>query len=185
MTEHTTFEKINFNEIELDDEYYNCVFVACDLSNKSVLKTEFDKCQFKTCNFTLAKFKESLRDIMFVDCKMTGADFSEINRFSGGLTFENSHLDYANFVTTKLRKTIFRNCKIHEAYFDDADMANSVFEHCDLERTSFVGTHLEKVDFSTSFNFSINPTMCKLKKTIFSEYGLRGLVAHLNIEIKQ
>ena len=40
-------------------------------------------------------FKGALRDVAFADCKMTGADFTDIDRFSDGLVFENSHLDYA------------------------------------------------------------------------------------------
>ena len=71
-----------------------------------------------------------------------------------------------------------------ETFFDNADIKNSIFEHCNLERASFAGTNLEKVDFSTAFNFSINPAACKLKKTVFSEDNLRGLVDHLNIIIK-
>ena len=77
-----------------------------------------------------------------------------------------------------------RGCKMYEGYFNDADMAESVFDRCDLERVSFVGTNLEKADFSTSFNFSINPAMCKLKKAVFSRHGLEGLLAHLDIDIR-
>lgn len=73
---------------------------------------------------------------------------------------------------------------MYETYFDDADIKNSIFEPCNLERASFAGTNLEKVDFSTAFNFSINPAVCKLKKAVFSEDNLRGLVDYLNIIIK-
>lgn len=185
MTENETFKKADFNEMELDDEYGDCVFVACDFSGKEIRKTDFDKCEFRACNFTLTRFRGALRDVAFVDCKMTGADFTEINRFSGDLFFENSHLDYAGFVETKLRKTVFRGCNMREGYFDRADMADSVFDRCDLERASFAGANLERTDFSTSFNFVINPAACKLKKAIFSRHGLKGLVAHLNIEIRE
>lgn len=184
MTENETFEKVDFHEMELDDEYYDCVFVACDFSKLVIRNTDFEKCEFRACNFTLASFKGALRDVAFADCKMTGADFTDIDRFSDGLVFENSHLDYASFVEARLRKTVFRGCKMYEGYFNDADMAESVFDRCDLERVSFVGTNLEKADFSTSFNFSTNPAMCKLKKAVFSRHGLEGLLAHLDIDIR-
>lgn len=107
MTENETFEKVDFHEMELDDEYYDCVFVACDFSKLVIRNTDFEKCEFRACNFTLASFKEALRDVAFADCKMTGADFTDIDRFSDGLVFENSHLDYASFVEARLRKTVF------------------------------------------------------------------------------
>ncbi len=184
MTEHQQIAHTNFHESELDDIYYHCVFTGCDFSEKTITNTEFEHCEFRSCNFTLCKFKGALRTILFTDCKMVGANFSEIQRFSHELVFESSQLDYANFSATKLRKTVFRKCRMFESYLDDADLAYTLFDGCDLERASFHHTNLEKADFSTSFNFCINPNVCKLKKTIFSEDGLRGLVAHLNIEIK-
>ncbi len=184
MIEDKDFEKINFKEDSFDNEYYNCVFTGCDFSELALYKTVFDACRFEHCNFSLVRFSEVLRDVSFVDCKITGADFSTISRFSADLIFENSHLVYTNFSGIKLRNIIFRNCKLNEASFDDADISSSVFDNCDMDRASFGGTNLEKVDFSTAFNYIINPTQCKLKKTIFSESGLSGLVAHLNIVIK-
>lgn len=185
MIENETFEKVDFRERELDDEYCHCVFDACDFSGKTIRNTVFDKCVFRACNFSLTRFREALRDVAFAECKMTGADFAEIGRFSDGLVFEHSHLDYAGFAGASLRKTVFRNCNMREAYMDGADMADSVFDRCDLERASFAGANLERSDFSAAFNFSINPALCRLNKAVFSRYGLSGLVAHLNIEIRE
>ena len=133
MIENRTFEKISFTDTVFEDEYYNCTFISCDFSNVIFRQTDFDRCTFSTCNLSMSKFKNALRNISFIDCKMTGVDFSEINRFSGDLIFENSHLDYGNFVAVKLQKTIFRNCKMYETYLDNADIKNSIFEHCNLE----------------------------------------------------
>lgn len=183
--EKQTIENVNFNEVELDEEYYKCLFISCDFSNKTINRTSFDNCEFKVCNFTLAKFSDTLRDVKFFECKMTGVDFTTINRFSNSFFFEKSLLNYANFATIKIKKTKFIDCNLHEAYFDNSDISQSVFDKCDLMRTSFYDTNLEKVDFSTSYNFSINPSMNRIKKTIFSENELRGLLAHLDIVIKE
>ena len=120
MIENRTFEKISFTDTVFEDEYYNCTFISCDFSNVIFRQTDFDRCTFSTCNLSMSKFKNALRNISFIDCKMTGVDFSEINRFSSDLIFENSHLDYGNFVAVKLQKTIFRNCKMYETFFDNA-----------------------------------------------------------------
>ena len=78
----------------------------------------------------------------------------------------------------------FSACQLNEAYFDEADISSSVFDRCDMERASFYQTNLEKVDFSTSFNFTIDPSANRLKKAVFSESALRGLLSHLNIVVK-
>lgn len=184
MTEVKSIEKINFNDTELDSEYYKCIFISCDFSNLTIVNTIFEECVFRSCNFTLTKFKCTLRDVCFIDCKMTGVNFTELNRLSNSLAFKKSNMDYVNFVGVKMHKAKFTDCNLNEAYFDDADIASSVFDKCDLTRTSFFRTNLEKVDFYTSSNFTIIPTDCRLKKTIFSEQELRGLVSHLDIEIK-
>lgn len=183
MTENKKIEKINFTTVPPDDEYYQCSFENCDFSNLVIANTYFDECSFKHCNFTLAKFTNNLREVTFTECKLTGTDFSGISKFSQSFRFEKSHMQYASFMGIKMKNAYFDNCIIHEAYFEDTNLTSSVFHQCDLERASFFNTNLEKVDFSTSFNFTINPSVNKLKKAIFAESELKGLVAHLNIVI--
>lgn len=184
MTENQLFEQVRFDEVILDTEYSQCTFRACDFSKTNLQRSIFDTCRFESCDFSLTKFGHVLRDVVFTDCRMTGAEFTELNKFSNGLVFEKSMLNYANFVGIKIHKTVFRDCLLHEAYFDDSDLTASCFDLCDLTRASFHRTNLERVNFSSSFHFTIDPTQCKLKKTIFPESELRGLVAHLNIIIK-
>lgn len=184
ITENKIFENIDFKHNTLEDEYYNCTFRTCNFSNLSIYESRFNTCTFKDCDFSMTKFKSTLRDVTFNGCKMLGSNFTEVNKFSGGILFEHTHLNYSIFSATRLRKTIFRHCDLNEVYFDDADLSNSIFEHCNLERASFIGCNLEKTDFSTSYNFNIDPNSCKLKNAIFSEHNLRGLVEHLNIIIK-
>jgi len=49
--------------------------------------------------------------------------------------------------------------------------------------TVFENTILEKVDFSTSFNYSIDPEMNKIKKAKFSLPEVIGLLNKYDIEI--
>jgi len=179
-----TFQKIDFKESPLDSEYESCMFDSCDFSGLSLADIRFNDCEFRRCNFSLCKLLCNLNVAKFVECRLTGADFANIGSLSGSLWFEKSLMDYVSFVQLKMKKSLFIDCNLHEAYFDEADLTASVFKGCDLLRTSFNKTNLEKVDFSTSFNFIINPGGNRLYKTIFSEEGLRGLVAHLNIIIK-
>lgn len=184
MTEDSIFEKTDFRTGMTDTEYCGCTFTGCNFSDTALTDIMFDNCTFRGCNFSLTRFRNLMADCTFTECKMTGADFADASKFSRGLRFDKSILDYCSFMELKLKKTMFVECSIREAYFDKADITGSVFDRCDLERTSFSASNLEKVDFSSSFNFSINPSMCRLKKTVFSEFGLRGLVQHLDIVIK-
>lgn len=179
-----TIEKIDFKEIKLEEEYSKTKFENCDFSGREIHEVYFEDCVFVRCNFSLTKFYNNLIGVNFTECKMTGADFTGISRFANTFHFENSVLNYASFIRVKMRESHFVECNLGESYFDDADISSTVFDNCDLIKASFHGTNLEKVDFSTSYNFSINPTVNKLKKTIFSEGELKGLVAHLNIIIK-
>ena len=83
----------------------------------------------------------------------------------------------------KLKKTLFKNSKISEADFTDTDLTRSIFMNCDLQRTIFKNTNLEGVDFSTSFNYSIDPDSNRIKKARFSRQGLAGLLDKYDIEI--
>lgn len=73
---------------------------------------------------------------------------------------------------------------MHDTSFESAGIPDSTFAGCDMERASFAGADLERADLSAAFNFAIDPRECRLKKTVFSRYGLEGLVSHLNIVIK-
>lgn len=183
MTEDKIFENCDFTTPMPDDSYSCCRFVNCNFG-EAVVTTNFNECRFEQCNFTLTKLSGKVRNTLFSGCKMVGAILSELNRFSGNLTLEDCNLDYSVWTGLRLRKTIFRNCRLTNASLMAADFTSTVFDNCNLDGTEFLDAVLEKADFSTSYNFIINPQTCRLKKAVFSESELRGLVSHLNIIIK-
>lgn len=183
MTENRCFEKVDFSSLTGEEEFYDCRFVSCDFSEVLFREPLFERCEFQACNFSMTKFRNTVREIRFTDCKLMGTDFSGLKPFSSDLSFVRSRMDYANFSGVRLRKSRFQECRLFEAAFDGADLSGSLFERCDLERTLFNGTNLEGADFSTSYNFVINPGRCRLRKAVFPEAGLSGLLAHLDIKI--
>jgi hypothetical protein len=48
---------------------------------------------------------------------------------------------------------------------------------------TFENTILEKADLRTAYNYSIDPTMNKIKKAMFSKAGISGLLDRLDIDI--
>lgn len=96
MVENKRFEKIDFRKTTwCNDEYDGCLFVACDFSDQVIHNTGFDNCVFQQCNFSMVTWACRLRETRFVECKMTGADWSSLGRFSASLTFVHCCMDYA------------------------------------------------------------------------------------------
>jgi uncharacterized protein YjbI with pentapeptide repeats len=99
------------------------------------------------------------------------------------VNFDNCNLNHSSFYKTKLKKTLFKNIKLHEADFTGSDLTSCVFDNCDLTRTNFENTILEKADFRTSFNYSIDPEKNRIRNARFSLSGVPGLLDKYDIEI--
>jgi uncharacterized protein YjbI with pentapeptide repeats len=125
----------------------------------------------------------AMNDIHFVGCKLVGVQFDECNPFLFSVGFENCVLKLAVFYKTKLKKTRFKNCNLQETDFTEAELTEAVFDNCDLQRAIFHKTNLEKSDFRTSFLYSIDPEVNKIKKARFSGMGLAGLLDKYGIVI--
>jgi fluoroquinolone resistance protein len=185
MIENKVFEKIDYTAGKLPkEEYENCTFLNCIFYNSDLSSLSFYECEFFACDFSLSKLNNTLlNDIQFKNCKLLGLRFDTCNDSGFSTYFENCQLKLSTFFKLKLIKTKFINCNLQEVDFSETDLSGSLFENCDLQRAVFDGTNLEKVDFSSSFNFSIDPEKNRIKKARFSNQGLSGLLDKYNIEI--
>ena len=186
LHQHKTFEKIDYSGKELSGrEFDSCTFKHCNFSNSILSKNDFIDCRFEDCNLTLIKLNHSsLKNVHFINCKLMGVDFSPCNDFLLSVSFEKCILDYCAFFGKKLKKTTFRECSIKEANFTSTDLTASGFIRCDLTHSVFQQSILEKVDFSTSQHYSIDPELNKIKKASFSLHGLAGLLDKYDIVIE-
>jgi fluoroquinolone resistance protein len=186
LTENKTFEKIDFTTTSLPKgEYDGCVFNDCNFYEANLANYTFNECEFKGCDFSLAKIHNVvLNDIRFLNCKLLGLHFDTINDFMLSVYFQNCLLKLSTFYKLKLKKTRFNNCNLQDVDFSDTDLSNSIFENCDLQDSIFSNTNLEKVDFSTSFNYSIDPEKNRIKRAKFSRLGLIGLLGKYNIDVE-
>lgn len=73
---------------------------------------------------------------------------------------------------------------MHEVEFTEADLHSAIFDACDLHFSTFERTNLEKADLRTAVNFSINPTVNRIKKAKFSRDRLAGLLDSFSIVIE-
>jgi fluoroquinolone resistance protein len=186
MIEDKLFEKVDYTVNYLPrDEYENCRFVNCNFYGGDISHMTFRECTFTDCDFSLAKMKNTaLNDIHFIGCKLLGVQFEECNQFLLSLDFVNCVLKLAVFYKLKLKKTRFVNCNLQETDFTEAELPGSLFDNCDLLRVIFHKSNLEKVDFRSSFNYSIDPENNRITKARFSRVGVVGLLDKYKIEIE-
>lgn len=165
--------------------YDNCIFRDCNLSGADLSLINFMDVKFLHCDISNATVqKAALRNITFKDCKIMGLLFDDCEDFLFEVGFENCILNFSSFTRRKMKKTSFINCIINEADFAYADLTGANFDRCDLSGTKFENTILEKADFRTSVNYTIDPELNKLKKAKFSLAGLPGLLDKYGIVIE-
>jgi uncharacterized protein YjbI with pentapeptide repeats len=78
---------------------------------------------------------------------------------------------------------LFRKTVLQEVDFTACDLSSAIFDKCDLAGATFDNTNIEKADFRTAYNYSIDPDKNKLKKAKFSLTGISGLLDKYNIDI--
>jgi fluoroquinolone resistance protein len=183
--EDKIFDKADFNESPMPKgDYENCTFLGCNFSGTNLSGINFAECEFKACNISLARLDmTSFKDVKFIDCKLLGLHFEGCNDFLFTVYFENCILNLSSFYKRNLRKTKFINTTLKEVDFTEADISAALFDDCDFSGATFERTVLEKADFRSSFNFSIDPETNKIKKAKFSAQGAIGLLDKYDIDI--
>ena len=99
-----------------------------------------------------------------------------VDKFIFEVHFNQCKLDYSKFYTLKLKGTHFLKCSLIACDFMKTDLTEVIFENCNLHKAVFIEAIAHKTDFSTSYNYSIDPAKIKFKKTIFGAEGLKGLL---------
>ena len=165
--------------------YEHCTFLGCDLSGAKLDSCVFIECIFTSCNLSNASVKETgFREVQFIESKLTGVDFSEINDMVVDMSFDHCILEYASFLGLHMKKTKFNECSLKSAVFENTDLSGSSFTECDLERALFLNTNLEKADLSTSYNIALDPEENRLKKAAFSLNNCTGLLVKYDLIYK-
>src|SRR5690625_2191331 len=166
-------------------DYEDCVFNNIDFSNQNLSGFSFVDCVFKGCNLSLTKVVKTIfRDVIFINCKMLGLHFESCETFGLSFSFEDCQLNHASFYNTKIHKTVFQNSQLLETDFTEADLTEAVFDNCNLNAAVFNQTILEKADFLTAYNYTINPELNHLKKAKLSVQGLPGLLKTYDLQLE-
>lgn len=182
-----TFEGNDFSLNPLTKgEYENCIFNNCIFTENNLSEFKFIDCTFYNCNLSLVKLNgTAFRDVKFKECKMLGLHFDTCNEFGLIFSFDTCQLNHSSFYKTKIKKTVFKNSQLEEVDFVETDLTSAVFDNCNLVQAVFDRTMLEKADFRSSCNYSINPENNRIKKAKFSILGISGLLDKYDIEIEK
>ena len=186
FTQDQTFDKIDFSqEPLLKGEYEQCMFTNCNFEGSNLTEFKFVDCEFRDCNLSLAQIHGTvLREVKFKDCKMLGIQFETCNEFGLSFSFENCQVNHSTFFQMNIKKTIFRNCQLREIDFSESNLTNVIFDNCDLAQAIFINTILDKADFRTAYNYSLDPENNRIKKAKFSIIGVSGLLDKYDIVIE-
>ncbi len=167
-----------------DTRFDSCTFKHLDLTAVDFRGCDFTNCTFEHCNVSMVKFGSIGFDkVKFVDCKLVGTDFTNTKDFLFAADFSNCILDYAAFMKKKNKQSRFVNCRLKGTDFSEADLSVAIFDECDLSGAVFFRTILTGTNFTTSYNFTIDPEKNTLKKAKFSSAGLIGLLQNYGITV--
>lgn len=186
IIEGKTFENIDYSDQRVAvNKFEECTFINCNFNNSDISQITFIDCNFENCDFSLARSKDTaLKDVSFRDCKLVGFKFSDSSHFLLSMKFYNCNLSFATFHDLKIPKTTFVQCNLQEVDFSKTNLSSVFFDHCDLQRTIFENTVLEKADFTTAYNYTLDPAINRIEEAIFPKEGLLGLLTKYKIQVK-
>ena len=180
-----TFDKVNWIGKRINNrEFEDCVFLNCDFSTSNFSNNTFMDCEFIDCNLSMTDLTgTSLKTVNFKNCKLLGINFSVCTDFLFNVNFQDCVLDYASFANKKMPKTKFNSCSLKEVTFIGTNLTSSVFENCNLYNAVFNDTQLAGADFTSAYNYKIDPEFNPMKKAKFSTAGIIGLLDKYDIKI--
>jgi fluoroquinolone resistance protein len=182
------FKNVRYREKRIKDtEFYNCTFLLCDFIKSEFLNCEFEKCSFLSSDLSLIKPDGSkFVDVSFNKSKLIGVNWTLIKALSAPskFNFYECKIDSSSFQGLNLQGIKFIDCTAHDVDFYETDLSKSDFTSTDLLKSRFVNTNLNFADLSKASNYNIDPSLNKLKKTIFSYPEVTSLLNFLDIVIK-
>ena len=162
--------------------FRRCRFERVRLVEAVCTAARFEDCAFAHSDLTLLKVERAaFHDVLFVQTKLMGIDFSGVRRLAFVPTFDGCVLTYATFAGLKMRGVRFVDCKADETSFAGVDLTEAVFSKTNLTNAKFIDTILVDADLSTSWGYGISPQQNKLQRTRFSQDAALALVEALGV----
>ena len=178
------FSSDSLVEFRQFDEFEDCCFDGCVLSDFDLGGRKFIDCEFVNSDLSMVRVTDILfRDVNFDSCKMLGVDFGECLHSLLSMKFTGCVLNYSSFNGLELPGTIFDHCSLEEVSFVDSDLKGAEFTESDLRGAVFRHSCLLDADFSTAYGYEIDPEENMISGAKFSSLGLIGLLGKYAIEV--
>jgi uncharacterized protein YjbI with pentapeptide repeats len=181
-----SFHKIETTDTQLSHGYFkDCQFNQCQLVEQDFSHSTFVNCVFNACQISLCQLEQTaFQSVQFKDCQLLGLRFEHCNPFQLSIQASSSQFIMCSFYKKPINKAVFEQCQIQECDFSEAQLKQAPFTESRLSGSTFMRTDLSEANFSSAYDFLIDPSQNKLKKAKFSRHGLEGLLQHFGLIIE-
>ncbi|AYA41995.1 pentapeptide repeat-containing protein [Xenorhabdus nematophila] len=184
-----SFSKVDFSGSTLEDTTFeDCEFNHCNFSSAKISRCKFNHCAFNNCNLSVIEIPDTrFYEIYFNECKLSGIDWTNANWPTFNLDFELNFtkciLTNSSFLGLKLHNLKMEECRLVDVDFRECDLSNSVLTGCDFLGSLFNLTILRSVNFTDSWDYSIDVLNNTVTKAKFSKLEALSLLENLGIEL--
>jgi fluoroquinolone resistance protein len=166
-----------------DSEFSGCSFSGCPFRETIFERCRFTKCAFNRCDLSFARLQgTSFIDTTFNDSKLIGIDWASASwGFLSSVAFVGCTLSYSIFTDLDLPRLKMSRCVVEESDFRGSNLSDADLTHTDFSGSIFRRTTLEGADFSHATNYSIDPTLNRIKGARFMLPEATALLRSLKI----
>ena len=179
------FVRLSCQDAELRDmEFFQCRFDGCQFLRTTFRRCRFEQCVFEKCDVSLLRLPETaFIGVRFLNAKMLGIDWTQA---AAPLTraFQGSNISHSMFMRLKLPRMEMVECVAREVDFSGTSLTRANLAKTDFLGSRFADTDLGYADFSNAVNYAIDPTINRLKKTVFSMPEAVSLLSAFDIILK-
>jgi fluoroquinolone resistance protein len=165
--EGVSITNLDLLEEQIDNvELLGCTMSDCQLGGTTLDRCSFEDVTFERCDWNIVKLGgSSFRGVRFLDCKLTGIDWSRAHDLTFDVTFIGCVLDFSSFVGMRLADLKSAGGKGHDVVFADCNLRGASLADMDLAGTTFTGNDMRGTDLSTCANVVLEPNTNRLHAT--------------------
>jgi uncharacterized protein YjbI with pentapeptide repeats len=122
-------------------------------------------------------------DARFERSKMLGIDWTRAAR-PHGIAFQSCNISHSVFVELGLKGLELVESVAREVDFSGTNLTKAQLSQTDFLGSRFVHTDLSGADLSRAVNYSIDPTVNRIKKAVFSLPEAMSLLSAFDIVLR-
>lgn len=192
LTPGSFHDGVTFSGLDLRDEVVDnvellgCTVLDSKLGEATLSRCSFEDVTFERCDLSIIKLGgSSFRGVRFVDCKLTGIDWSRAHDLTFDVVFTGCVLDFSSFVGMRLADLRCAGGKAHDVVFADCNLRDAKLDDMDLAGSTFTGNDLRATDLSTCINVVLEPNTNRLHGTKLPLDAALRYLQHLGVVVPE